>query len=428
VRIEIVAVGTELLLGQIADTNSAWLGDRLASVGVTSHFHQAVGDNHERIVLAFRTALARSDGIIVCGGLGPTQDDITREAIADVMGVKLTRDLAIVEVIAGFFAGRGRTMSANNERQADVPDGATIIPQVMGTAPGLICPLGNKVIYAVPGVPYEMAEMFDRGILPDLRARMAEAGEESVIVSRVLRTWGASESGLAESLQGRIDALDADEAEGSPSGSVTLAFLASGIEGIKVRITARGDTLAAGTALLDHEEQAVRAAIDAQLGDIVFGVDDESMEVAVAAQLISHGVTLGVAESLTGGLIASRLVNVPGASAWFRGGVVAYHEQVKFDVLGVPVGPVVSEAAAAAMAEGVCRATGSDVGLGITGVAGPDDQEGVAPGSIFVGLRLPDGSTMTRELHLPGDRERVRQYGAISALDLLRRALIELDS
>jgi nicotinamide-nucleotide amidase len=429
-RIEIVAVGTELLLGQIADTNSAWLGDRLASAGVTSHFHQAVGDNHERITLAFRTALARSDGIIVCGGLGPTQDDITREAIADVMGVELVRDEEIVDLITGFFGSRGRTMSANNLRQADVPVGAALIPQVMGTAPGLICPLGNKVIYAVPGVPYEMAEMFDRGILPDLRARMAEAGEEGVIVSRVLRTWGASESGLAESLQGRIDVLNAEDedADGVPAGSVTLAFLASGIEGIKVRITARGDTLAEGTALLDREEKAVREAIESQLGDIVFGVDDESMEVAVAAQLIARGITLGVAESLTGGLIASRLVNVAGASAWFRGGVVAYHEQVKFDVLGVPVGPVVSEAAAAAMAEGVCRATGSDVGLGITGVAGPDEQEGVAPGSIFIGLRLPDGSTPTHELHLPGDRERVRQYGAISALDLLRRALIDLQA
>ena len=425
-RVEIVAVGTELLLGQIADTNSAWLGDRLASAGVTSHFHQAVGDNHERITLAFRTALARSDGIIVCGGLGPTQDDITREAIAEVMGVELVRDQAIVDLIATFFKSRGRTMSDNNARQADVPRGATIIPQVMGTAPGLICPLGNKVIYAVPGVPYEMAEMFDRGILPDLRARMAEAGEESVIVSRVVRTWGASESGLAESLQGRIEALDADDPDGAPAGSVTLAFLASGIEGIKVRITARGATLAEGTALLDLEEKAVRQAIEADLGDIVFGVDDESMEVAVANQLIARGLTLGAAESLTGGLIASRLVNVPGASAWFRGGVVAYHEQVKFDVLGVPVGPVVSEAAAAAMAEGVCRVTGSDVGLGITGVAGPDDQEGVSPGTIFVGLRLPDGSTPTRELHVPGDRERVRQYGAISALDLLRRALIDL--
>jgi nicotinamide-nucleotide amidase len=417
-RIEIVAVGTELLLGQIADTNSAWLGDRLASAGVTSHFHQAVGDNHERMTLAFRTALARSDGIIVCGGLGPTQDDITREAIADVMGVELVRDQAIVDLIAGFFGARGRTMSANNERQADVPSGAAIIPQRTGTAPGLICPLGNKVIYAVPGVPYEMAEMFDRAILPDLRARMAEAGEEGVIVSRVLRTWGASESGLAESLQGRIDALDA-------AGEVTLAFLASGMEGIKVRITARARTLSDGTTLLDHEEASVRAAITASLGDIVFGVDDESMEVAVAAQLIAHGLTFGVAESLTGGLIASRLVNVPGASAWFRGGVVAYHEQVKFDVLGVPTGPVVSESAAAAMAEGVRRVTGADVGLGITGVAGPDDQEGVSPGTIFVGLCLPGGATETRELRVPGDRERVRQYGSISALDLLRRALID---
>jgi nicotinamide-nucleotide amidase len=425
-RVEIVAVGTELLLGQIADTNSAWLGDQLAAAGVVSHFHQAVGDNHERIVLAFRTALARSDGIIVCGGLGPTQDDITREAIAEIMGVELVRDQKIVDVIARFFKARDRTMSANNARQADVPVGATIIPQRAGTAPGLICPLGNKVIYAVPGVPYEMAEMFQRGILPDLRARMAEAGEEGVIVSRVLRTWGASESGLAEALQGRIDALDEDEADGVPAGSVTLAFLASGIEGIKVRITARAATLPEGTARLDQEEKAVRAAIEARLGDIVFGVDDESMEVAVATQLIARGITLGVAESLTGGLIASRLVNVPGASAWFRGGVVAYHEQVKFDVLDVPVGPVVSEAAAAAMATGVCRVTGSDVGLGITGVAGPDDQEGVGPGTIFVGLQLSDGTLSTRELHLPGDRERVRQYGAISALDLLRRALIDL--
>jgi nicotinamide-nucleotide amidase len=310
-------------------------------------------------------------------------------------------------------------MSANNERQADVPVGAAIIPQRAGTAPGLICPLGRKVIYAVPGVPYEMAEMFDRAILPDLRARMAEAGEESVIVSRVLRTWGASESGLAESLQGRIDVLD-------QAGEVTLAFLASGMEGIKVRITARARRLDEAATMLDLEEAAVRQAITAQLGDIVFGVDDESMEVAVAAQLIARGLTLGVAESLTGGLIASRLVNVAGASAWFRGGVVAYHEQVKFDVLGVPTGPVVTESAAAALAEGVRQVTGSEVGLGITGVAGPDDQEGVAPGTIFVGLSLPGGVTETRELRLPGDRERVRQYGSISALDLLRRALIAL--
>ncbi len=411
-----MAVGTELLLGQIADTNSAWLGEHMAANGVSSHFHQAVGDNHDRIVLALRTALARSDGVIMCGGLGPTQDDITRDAIAEVMNVPLRRDQAVVDRIASFFEARGRTMTANNARQADVPQGATLIPQTVGTAPGLICPVGNKVVYAVPGVPYEMTEMFERAILPDLRARMAAAGEEAVIASRVLRTWGASESGLAESLQDRIDALDA-------TGDVTLAFLASGIEGIKVRVTARARTLSDVTALLDKEEVEVRRAITERIGDIVFGVDDETMEVAVANRLVAAGLTFGVAESLTGGLIASRLVNVPGASTWFRGGVVAYASEVKFDVLGVPVGPVVTEAAAAAMAEGARKVTGADVGLGITGVAGPDDQEGVAPGNLFVGLALPDRPVEARQLRVPGDRARVRQYGAISALDLLRRAL-----
>jgi nicotinamide-nucleotide amidase len=419
--VEIVAVGTELLLGQIADTNSAWLGEQLAAAGVGSHFHQAVGDNHARIVLTLRTALARGDGVIVCGGLGPTQDDITREAIAEVMNAPLVRDEAIVARIASFFESRNRTMSENNARQGDVPVGATIIEQTQGTAPGLICPLGNKVIYAVPGVPYEMAEMFERGILPDLRRRMAEAGEEAIIVSRVLRTWGTSESALAEALQERIDALDAASLE----GSVTIAFLASGIEGLKVRLTGRARTEAAVLALLDAEEHAVRSVLTEKLGDIVFGVDDESMEQGVATVLLARGLSLGVAESLTGGLIASRLVDVPGASRWFRGGVVAYDSAVKHRVLGVPEGPVVTEAAAGAMAEGACAVLGADVGLGITGVAGPDDQEGVTPGTVFVGLALPSHQPVTRQLRLPGDRVRVRQYAAISALDLLRRALLE---
>jgi nicotinamide-nucleotide amidase len=419
VRVEIVAVGTELLLGQIADTNSAWLGEQLAAAGVDSHFHQAVGDNHTRIVLALRTALARSDGVIVCGGLGPTQDDITREAIAEVMNVPLVRDEAIVALIATFFEARGRTMTANNARQADVPEGARIIEQARGTAPGLICPVGHKVIYAVPGVPYEMAEMFERAILPDLRLKMAEAGEEAVIVSRVLRTWGTSESALAEALQGRIDVLDA---AGAPS--VTLAFLASGIEGLKVRLTARAPTLAQAVDVLDAEEKEVRAVLAQQLGDIVFGLDDETMEQALAKELIARSLTLGVAESLTGGLIASRLVDVPGASTWFRGGVVAYNSDIKYSVLGLEEGPVVSAEAAGAMAAGARRVLGADIGLGITGVAGPDPQEGVAPGTVFVGLALSDVEVLAHELHLPGDRPRVRQYAAISALDLLRRTIV----
>jgi nicotinamide-nucleotide amidase len=254
-RVEVVAVGTELLLGQIADTNSAWLGDQMAAAGVSSHFHQAVGDNQARIVLALRTALARSDGVIVCGGLGPTQDDITREAIAEVMNVPLERNAAVVERIAEFFSARGRPMSENNARQGDVPLGASIIEQTRGTAPGLICPIGNKVLYAVPGVPHEMAEMFERGILPDLRRRMAEAGEQAVILSRVLRTWGTSESALAEVLGDRIVALDAPSPDGTrPAGAVTIAFLASGMEGLKVRLTARATTATEAMALLDAEE------------------------------------------------------------------------------------------------------------------------------------------------------------------------------
>jgi len=415
VRVEIVAVGTELLLGQIPDTNSQWLGEQFAANGISSHFHQHVGDNHERIVLAFRTALARSDAMIVCGGLGPTQDDITRAALAEVMNVPLDRDEALVATIRSMFESRGRVMPDNNLLQADVPRGASIIAQTRGTAPGLICNVGLKVVYAVPGVPYEMSEMFERAILPDLLQRQRDAGETAVIQSRVLRTWGASESALAEAVAERFDALANDE-------RVTIAFLASGIEGIKVRITARGDDDADAQLLLADEERTVRALIEERLGDIIFGADDETMEDVVAKQLLARGLTLAVAESLTGGLIASRLVNVAGASKWFRGGVVSYASQVKFDVLGVPEGPVVSAEAAEAMASGVRKLLGADVGLSVTGVAGPEEQDGQVAGTVFVGIDLGD-RVENVALRLPGDRPRVRAYSAISALDVLRRNL-----
>ncbi len=414
-RVEVVAVGTELLLGQIADTNAQWLGEHLAANGLASHFHQHVGDNHDRIVLALRTALARADAVIVCGGLGPTQDDITREAMATVMNVPLERDESLVGVMREFFTRRGRPMPENNLRQADVPRGATVIPQTRGTAPGLICPVGRKVAYLLPGVPDEMTDMFERAVRPDLLERQRATGESSVIASRVLRTWGSSESALAEALAERFEALEAD-------GRVTIAFLASGIEGIKVRLTARGADDAAAAALLDAEEGRVRAVIGERLGDIVFGVDEESMEVAVATRLRAAGLSLAVAESLTGGLIASRLVNVAGASHWFVGGVVSYASRVKVDLLGVPQGPVVSAEAAGAMASGIVSTLASDVGLAVTGVAGPEPQDGEPPGTVFVGLSL-DGAVSTTRLHLAGDRTRVRHYTTISALDVLRRAL-----
>ena len=416
-RVEIVAIGTELLLGQIQDTNSAWLGEQLAAAGIDSHFHQAVGDNPRRMVMALRTALSRSDAVIVCGGLGPTQDDITREAIAEVMNVDLVVDEGIVAVIAEMFSSRGREMSENNRRQAEVPVGASIIPQTRGTAPGLICPVGNKVVYAVPGVPYEMSDMFERAILPDLRARIGDE-DAAVIRSRVLRTWGTSESGLAEVVGPRFDH------HASAGAGVTVAFLASGIEGIKVRLTAKARDEQAAIALLDAEESEVLALIEERFGDIVFGRDDETMEHAIAALLIDRGLTLGLAESLTGGLIASRLVAVEGASAWFRGGIVSYATEVKQDLLDVPSGPVVSAPAAEAMAAGAVRRLGSDIGLSVTGVAGPATQDGQPAGTVFDGLSLPGRGTESFELRLPGDRPRVRSYAAISALDALRRALL----
>jgi nicotinamide-nucleotide amidase len=414
VRCEVVAVGTELLLGQVVDTNSSWMGERLAVAGIDSHFQTKVGDNLARIVLAIRTALARSDAVIVCGGLGPTQDDITREAIAEVMNVELVRDEVIVERIRSMFSSRGREMAENNARQADVPEGASVIEQVRGTAPGLICPVGHKVVYAVPGVPHEMREMVERAIVPDLQVR---AGTTATILSRTLRTWGLAESSLAEQLGPRLEALD--EMENGP----TIAFLASGIEGIKVRITVKSADAESAKALLAAEESEVRAL----LGEIVFGADDETMEDAVGNLLRSRGLTIGLAESLTGGLVGSRLTNAVGASDWFRGSIVAYSSEVKFDLLDVPEGPVVSGPAAEKMAEGARKSLGADVGLAVTGVAGPAEQDGQPVGTVFFAAAMGDDPAVSVQVQMPGDREMIRQFAAISLMDFLRRRLLAGD-
>ena len=409
-KCNVVAVGTELLLGQIVDTNSSWIGEHLAAAGIASHLQLKVGDNLERIVAAFEVALREADAIVVCGGLGPTHDDLTREAIAEVMGVGLEHDDTVAAEIERIFAARNRRMAPNNLRQALVPRGATVIPQTRGTAPGLICPVGDKVIYAVPGVPHEMHDMMQRAVLPDLLER---SGERSVIVSRVLRTWGESESGLNERLDGVIDDLEG-------AGNPTLAFLASGWEGIKVRLTARAADADAAAALLDEWDARVRA----EVGDIVFGVDGDTMESVVLEALASRGWTLGLAESVTGGLVAGRLTNVPGSSRVFRGGVVSYASEVKFDLLDVPKGPVVSEEAAVAMAHGARRVLGCDVALALTGVAGPDEQDGRPVGTLCVAAVFPDGRVESQSLMLPGVRDQMRQLSVISALDFLRRRLV----
>jgi nicotinamide-nucleotide amidase len=409
-RCNVVAVGTELLLGQIVDTNSSYIGEQLAAVGIASHLQLKVGDNLDRVIEAFTIALKDADAIIVCGGLGPTHDDLTRDAIARMMGVELLQNDSVAAVIEEMFARRGRQMSANNLRQAMVPVGARIIEQTRGTAPGLMCPVGDKMIYAVPGVPHEMHDMLARAVLPDLLAR---SGEKAVIASRVLRTWGESESALNERLDPIIEELE-------EVGNPTLAFLASGWEGIKVRLTAKADSQWEADELLSQWETRVRELV----GDLVFGLDGETMESVVLGLLQERGWTLGVAESVTGGLVGGRITNVPGSSSVFRGGVISYASEVKFDLLGVDRGPVVSEEAAVQMALGAQRVIGSDVAIALTGVAGPDEQDGRPAGTLCIGVVLPDGSTYSVTNTLPGLRDQMRMFSVITALSFLRGILL----
>ena len=409
-RCSVVAVGTELLLGQIVDTNSSWIGEQLAANGIDSLLQVKVGDNHQRIVDVVRSALVEADAVIMCGGLGPTHDDLTREAIAEVMGVELVLHDDIAQVIRSIFESRGRRMADNNLQQAMVPFGATVIHQTRGTAPGLMCPVGDKVIYAVPGVPHEMQDMMERAILPDLRAR---SGDTSVIASRVIRTWGESESGLNERLNPIIAQLE-------EIGNPTLAFLASGWEGIKVRLTAKGADSQQAHAVLDEWQAKVLEIV----GDVVFGFDADNMESVVLNLLREQGLTLGLAESVTGGLVSGRLTSIPGASDVLRGSVVSYASEVKFDLLGVPRGPVVNEAAAVAMAEGARRVLGADVALSLTGVAGPAEQDGQPVGTLCIAVAIDGRSTVSTTLRMPGQRDQMRQMSVISSLDFLRKILL----
>jgi nicotinamide-nucleotide amidase len=399
VRCEVVAIGTELLLGQIIDSNSAWIGEQLALAGIDCHFQVKVGDNFKRIEACIRQGLERADAVICCGGLGPTQDDITRDVIAHVMGVEMRRDDAIAEKIRLLFESRGRVMTANNLRQADVPEGATPIPQMPGTAPGLVCPVGAKVVYAVPGVPSEMREMMLGTILPDLQRR---SGQPAVIRSRVLRTWGQSESGLAEMLADRVTALDA-------AGNPTIAFQASGIEGLKVRITAKAADEAAAASLIADEEALVRGI----LGDLIFGVDTQTLESVVLDMLRERGMTLAVAESLTGGIMAARLSEIDPAMQVFRGARIANG----VDGAGNPRPAPEDRATGAAQ-----RARGDfATDVGIAAIA-PDADEGHPPGAVFLGLAIGNQVHADR-VALPGDRPRLRNYSVISLLNYLRKTL-----
>ena len=409
-RCEIVAVGTEILLGQIVDTNSAWIAERLAETGVDCHFQTVVGDNPERMLEVLASALERAEALIVTGGLGPTQDDLTREVVAELMGVELVRDMEIVERIQERFSSRGRPMPENNLKQADVPVGANAIAEMPGTAAGLICPMPEgKVIYLVPGVPTEMKQMLEGTVLQDLVSR---SGEKSVISSRVLKTWGHSESGLAEDLAEEIERLNGD-------GEVTLAFQASGIEGVKVRITAKAVNKEQSDSLLDHEENVLRELI----GDHIFAVDHQTMESVVLDQLKAQSLTFATAESITGGMIGSRLTEIPGSSDSYIGSIVAYDADVKRSLLNVPKDiSVVSQEAVEAMALEVCAVLGADVSVAVSGAAGPYPHEGQEPGTVWMATSVK-GDVESFKVVFPFDRAQIRQFTVITVLNALRKRL-----
>lgn len=366
-RAEIVAVGTELLIGQIANTNARWMSERLAELGIDVLHHQVVGDNERRIVEAIALAASRADVVLVTGGLGPTQDDVTRPALAEAAGARLVRHTEIEDALRDRFRVRGRDMPASNLAQADVPEGGRSITPERGTAPGLVLSIGGATVYAIPGVPSEMREMMEGTILPELSALVGSAS----LVSRTLRVYGLAESRISELLDDLFHA----------SSNPTVAYLAGGGE-VHVRLTAKASP-AEATVLLDTLEGRVRE----RLGDHVYGSGDEPLEVVTGRLLEERGLTIACAESLTGGGLGERITAVAGASAYFLGSAVTYSMEAKRSLLGVSEatldgpGPV-SRECAAEMASGARRVFGADLAVALTGAAGPERHGGAEPGQV----------------------------------------------
>lgn len=410
--VEVLAVGTELLLGQIVNTNATSIGSRLADAGL-DHFHQSVvGDNVDRLAAAISLACSRSDALIITGGIGPTQDDLTREGLTRAAGVEMAFSREYAEEMRIRWEARGREMPKSNLRQAEYPAGAEMIPNPKGSAPALRMRIADTWVFAVPGVPAEMVPLVDEHVIPFLKE--AAGGDTGVVVSRVIRTWGRSEARVGELLSDLYDT----------STNPTLAFLASAGE-IKVRLTAKAESTAAADELI----KPLQAEVEQRLGASVFGTDQQTVEAVLLRSLADRDWTLGTAESATGGMIVARITSIPGSSSVFRGSVVAYDEGVKQSILDVAPKTleekgVVSREVALEMAEGAAGRLGVDVVIAVTGAAGPE-AHGEPPGTMVIAVRTPDDAR-ARTLKMPGDRERVRTYTTTAALHLARLAIAEV--
>ncbi|KNB72804.1 competence/damage-inducible protein A [Brevibacillus reuszeri] len=403
-RAEIIAVGTELLLGQIANTNAQFLSQKLADIGVGVYFHTVVGDNMERLLQVIRLAASRSDLVIFTGGLGPTQDDLTKESVAQHVGVGLETNLEAMKRIEDFFLQRGIVMTENNRKQALVLAGSHVFSNDFGMAPGMAIRHDSSTFVLLPGPPSELYPMVERHVMPYLIGLLPQ---KQVFHSHVLRFYGIGESALEEHL------LDLIEKQDNP----TIAPYAKEFE-VTLRITARASSTEEGEALILPVEKEIRDRV----GQYVYGMgEDSSLHDVLVTELGQRGETIACAESCTGGTLASLITSVSGSSAVFGGGIVCYTNEVKHQVLGVPeevlhtVGAI-SEETAKLLAENVRVKLGTTYGVSVTGVAGPDPSEGKPVGLVYVGIAAEGKPTVVKELRLAGRRHAIVGRAAKFAL------------
>lgn len=414
---EILAVGSELVSGQKLDTNSQWLSARLGDLGITTRFHTTLGDDRNDNLAALRIAIARASLVIVSGGLGPTQDDLTREVVAEVACVPLIEEPEALAAIEGFFIRRNRPMTERNRLQARFPRGAEALKNPVGTAPGIWLRVNESIVVCLPGVPYELYQMFTEQVIPRLRALGVC---QRILIHRVINLFGKGEAEIERM------ALDLTDRGRVPEVGITASDAT-----ISFRITASG-----------RDEEEARAAIEPtarliheRFGPLIVGEGAADVAEGLAAQLDRAGLSLATAESCTGGLIAHRLTRLPGISAWYQGGLVTYAESAKVGLLGIEPGlvlehGVVSAEVAAAMAQGVRARLGADLGVSVTGLAGPARPEDTQPvGLVYLGLATPEATT-TRRLELGPEQPRdvIQSRAAKHAMNLARLDLLQRPS
>ena len=408
-KAEIISIGTEILLGEITDTNASFLAYELPALGIDLYWITQVGDNLGRLTEAFKRAWDRSDIIISTGGLGPTEDDLTREAIAGMLGEEITIDPELEKEIRDFFSGRGFEMPPSNIKQAAIIPSATPITNPRGTAPGWLVEQEGKTIIAMPGPPSEMQRMWQKEVSQRLRGRMG--GE--VIVSKTIKIFGYAESSVGEMVSHLVS-----------STNPTLGVYAKP-DGIYLRITAKAQSEAKAQEMIAHMEDSVRSI----LGESIWGTDNDTLEELVGALLTERGLTLATMESCTGGLLSSTITDVPGSSNYFKGGIVSYTNELKV-ASGVNTELIseygaVSPQVAEAMAEAARIRLGADIGIGITGVAGPEPLEGKQPGTVYISI--DDGkSKKTVQSLFPQRRPEVKRRAALHALFELKKTLLSL--